>query len=207
MLVQLEGVTDRTAAEALKGSLVGAARAKCCRRPAKDEYYWADLIGLDVVNGRDERLGAVKELIESAASDVLVVAADDGTERLLPFVSAVVLDVDVAAKRIRALNGKPTGDDAYRRRDHLPGNVRGAHRMRVTRRALEDGIWSIGFENPRDHVTNNYRTVDDRPYGGGPGMVMLPEPLETAINAAKAKQQEAVWRKAASSTSRRRANR
>lgn len=61
----------------------------------------------------------------------------------------------------------------------------------VTRRALEDGIWSIGFENPRDHVTNNYRTVDDRPYGGGPGMVMLPEPLETAINAAKAKQQEA----------------
>jgi len=68
---------------------------------AKNEYYWADLIGLDVVNGRDERLGAVKELIESAASDVLVVAADDGTERLLPFVSAVVLDVDVAAKRIR----------------------------------------------------------------------------------------------------------
>ena len=61
----------------------------------------------------------------------------------------------------------------------------------VTRRALEDGIWSIGFENPRDHVTNNYRTVDDRPYGGGPGMVMLPEPLETAINAAKAKQREA----------------
>jgi len=59
----------------------------------------------------------------------------------------------------------------------------------VTRRALEDGIWSIGFENPRDHVTSNYRTVDDRPYGGGPGMVMLPEPLEKAIGAAKAAQQ------------------
>lgn len=100
LLVQLEGVTDRTAAEALKGSLVGAARA-VLPATGKDEYYWADLIGLDVVNGRDERLGAVKELIESAASDVLVVVADDGTERLLPFVSAVVLDVDVAAKRIR----------------------------------------------------------------------------------------------------------
>ena len=61
----------------------------------------------------------------------------------------------------------------------------------VTRRAQEDGIWSIGFENPRDHVTNNYRTVDDRPYGGGPGMVMLPEPLEAAISAAKARQREA----------------
>lgn len=100
LLVQLEGVTDRTAAEALKGSLVGAAR-EALPATGKDEYYWADLIGLDVVNGRDERLGSVKELIESAASDVLVVVADDGTERLLPFVNAVVLDVDVAAKRIR----------------------------------------------------------------------------------------------------------
>ncbi len=58
----------------------------------------------------------------------------------------------------------------------------------ITRRALEDGVWSIGFHNPRDFVGNNYRTVDDRPYGGGPGMVMLPEPLEAAIGAAKARQ-------------------
>lgn len=100
LLVQLEGVPDRTAAEALKGALVGAAR-EALPATGKDEYYWADLIGLDVVNGRDERLGSVKELIESAASDVLVVVADDGTERLLPFVSAVVLDVDVTARRIR----------------------------------------------------------------------------------------------------------
>jgi 16S rRNA processing protein RimM len=100
LLVQLEGVADRNMAEALKGSLVGAAR-EALPATGKDEYYWADLIGLNVVNGSDQRLGSVKELIESAASDVLVVAADDGTERLLPFVSAVVLDVDVAARRIR----------------------------------------------------------------------------------------------------------
>lgn len=61
----------------------------------------------------------------------------------------------------------------------------------ITRRALEDGVWSIGFHNPRDFVENNYRTVDDRPYGGGPGMVMLPEPLEKAIGAAKARQRAA----------------
>lgn len=100
LLVQLEGVSDRTAAEALKGALVGVPR-EALPATGKDEYYWADLIGLEVVNGRDERLGSVKELIESAANDVLVVVAEDGTERLLPFVSAVVLDVDVAAKRIR----------------------------------------------------------------------------------------------------------
>ena len=56
----------------------------------------------------------------------------------------------------------------------------------VTRRALEHGLWSLALWNPRDFTTDNYRTVDDRPYGGGPGMVMLAEPLEKAIAAAKA---------------------
>ena len=56
----------------------------------------------------------------------------------------------------------------------------------VTRRALEQGLWSLGLWNPRDYTSDAYRTVDDRPYGGGPGMVMLAEPLEKAIAAAKA---------------------
>ena len=55
----------------------------------------------------------------------------------------------------------------------------------ITRRALELGAWSIALWNPRDFTTDNYRTVDDRPYGGGPGMVMLAEPLEKAIAAAR----------------------
>ncbi len=56
----------------------------------------------------------------------------------------------------------------------------------ITRRAYETGLWSLGLWNPRDFTDDNYRTVDDRPYGGGPGMVMLAEPLERAIEAAKA---------------------
>jgi tRNA (guanine37-N1)-methyltransferase len=56
----------------------------------------------------------------------------------------------------------------------------------ITRRAKEDGLWSLAVWNPRDFTTDNYRTVDDRPYGGGPGMVMLAEPLAKAIAAAKA---------------------
>ena len=58
----------------------------------------------------------------------------------------------------------------------------------VSRRALEEGRWDLGFSNPRDFTEDNHRTVDDRPYGGGPGMVMLPQPLEMAIDAAKARQ-------------------
>ena len=60
----------------------------------------------------------------------------------------------------------------------------------VTRRALTEGRWSIDFWNPRDFVEDTYRRVDDRPFGGGPGMVMMAEPLEKAILAAKEKQQE-----------------
>src|SRR5687767_3729238 len=53
----------------------------------------------------------------------------------------------------------------------------------ITSRALEEGLWSLTTWNPRDFTTDRYRTVDDRPYGGGPGMVMLAEPLERALDA------------------------
>ena len=56
----------------------------------------------------------------------------------------------------------------------------------ITRKALEAGLWRLQTWNPRDFTTDNYRTVDDRPYGGGPGMVMLAEPLGKALDAAKA---------------------
>lgn len=56
----------------------------------------------------------------------------------------------------------------------------------ITRKALEAGLWRLETWNPRDFTTDNYRTVDDRPYGGGPGMVMLAEPLEKALDAAQA---------------------
>jgi tRNA (guanine37-N1)-methyltransferase len=59
----------------------------------------------------------------------------------------------------------------------------------ITRRALERGLYDIAFHSPRDFVDDPHRTVDDRPYGGGPGMVMMAEPLEKAIGRARAAQQ------------------
>jgi tRNA (guanine37-N1)-methyltransferase len=55
----------------------------------------------------------------------------------------------------------------------------------ITSRALDKGLWALTTWNPRDFTTDNYRTVDDRPYGGGPGMVMLAEPLERTLDAVK----------------------
>src|SRR4051812_37432640 len=56
----------------------------------------------------------------------------------------------------------------------------------ITSRALQAGLWQLKTWNPRDFTTDNYRTVDDRPFGGGPGMVMLGEPLDKALDAARA---------------------
>ncbi|WP_288381513.1 tRNA (guanosine(37)-N1)-methyltransferase TrmD [uncultured Massilia sp.] len=60
----------------------------------------------------------------------------------------------------------------------------------VTRRAIEQKRWGLTIWNPRDFTQDRHRTVDDRPYGGGPGMVMLAKPLEATIAAAKQRQVE-----------------
>ncbi len=60
----------------------------------------------------------------------------------------------------------------------------------ITRRAREEGRWSLTLWNPREFATDAYRTIDDRPYGGGPGMVMMAEPLAQAIDAARAREPE-----------------
>ena len=56
----------------------------------------------------------------------------------------------------------------------------------ITARALQRGLWRLEAWNPRDFTADAYRSVDDRPYGGGPGMVMLAEPLERALDAVHA---------------------
>ena len=58
----------------------------------------------------------------------------------------------------------------------------------VTRRAFEQNKCELALWNPRDFTADRHRTVDDRPYGGGPGMVMLAKPLHSAIHSAKERQ-------------------
>ncbi len=68
----------------------------------------------------------------------------------------------------------------------FPEMIREATRWGITGRARERGILEIHTWNPRDYTHDRHRTVDDRPYGGGPGMVMKVEPLRAAIHAARA---------------------
>ncbi|GAC1452945.1 MAG: tRNA (guanosine(37)-N1)-methyltransferase TrmD [Steroidobacteraceae bacterium] len=69
----------------------------------------------------------------------------------------------------------------------FPRMIAGALEFGVLGRAVERGLLRVGTEDPRAHTSDVHRTVDDRPYGGGPGMVMKPEPLLAAIRAAHAR--------------------
>jgi tRNA (guanine37-N1)-methyltransferase len=66
----------------------------------------------------------------------------------------------------------------------FPGMIGAALKFGVLGRALERGILQVHCEDPRAHTSDVHRTVDDRPYGGGPGMVLKPEPMAKAIDAA-----------------------
>jgi len=96
-------VPDRDTAEALRGARIFVSRSSF-PTPDPDEYYWVDLIGLDVVNRGDLHLGTVQELLSTGPQTVLVVAYEqDGkpAERMIPFVASYVDDVDLQARRIR----------------------------------------------------------------------------------------------------------
>lgn len=69
----------------------------------------------------------------------------------------------------------------------FPRLIAGALEFGVLGRAVNRGLLSVGTEDPRAHTSDVHRTVDDRPYGGGPGMVMKAEPLLKAIRAAHAR--------------------
>jgi len=96
------GVDDRAAAESLRGARVFVPRSGF---PAagEDEYYWVDLIGLPVVNREGVPLGTVRALLPTGPQTTLVLAYEEGGkqhERLIPFVSAFVDQVDLAGRCI-----------------------------------------------------------------------------------------------------------
>ena len=96
-------ISDRNAAEALRGARIFIARSSF-PTAAKDEFYWVDLVGLTVINRQEESLGTVRELLSTGPQTVLVIEyLQEGKtlERMIPFVAAYVDDVDLAAQKIR----------------------------------------------------------------------------------------------------------
>ncbi len=96
-------IVDRNAAEALRGARVFVPRSSF-PTAGQDEYYWVDLIGLDVFNREGETMGQVKELLSTGPQTVLVLTYTDTeakeAERMIPFVAAFIDAVDLPGRRI-----------------------------------------------------------------------------------------------------------
>ena len=107
LVAQLEGVADREAAAALKGLDIAVPREQL-PGAGKNEFYWADLIGLKVVNAEQHEFGRVARILQTGANDVLVVEGGDNNERetLIPFIADTIRQVDLAAGVISVDWGK-----------------------------------------------------------------------------------------------------
>ncbi|MFM8588845.1 MAG: ribosome maturation factor RimM, partial [Limnohabitans sp.] len=95
-------IPDRNAAESLKGARIFVPRSSF-PTPEEGEYYWVDLIGLQVVNREGVVMGEVRDLMTTGPQTVLVLQAEEAgkkVERMIPFVSAFVDKVDTAARCI-----------------------------------------------------------------------------------------------------------
>ncbi len=97
VLARLEGCTDREAAAALKGAEVAIPR-HLLPENREGEYYWSDLLGMEVANRRGVHLGRVAKVLETGANNVLVLEGE--RELLVPFVDSVILAVDLAGGRL-----------------------------------------------------------------------------------------------------------
>lgn len=98
VVARLAGCEDRDAAARFRGSEVAVPRSQL--PPAgPGEHYWADLIGLAVVNGESQELGNIVGILQTGANDVLVVQG--GRERLIPFIAGVIREVDPDAGVVR----------------------------------------------------------------------------------------------------------
>ncbi|MBM7512600.1 16S rRNA processing protein RimM [Nocardioides cavernae] len=100
LLVTFEELADRNAAEAARGTVLHATIAHDETPEDPEEYYDHQLVGLDVVDIDGSPLGSVKALVHGSAQDLLTVRTPDGRDTLVPFVSALVPEVDLAAGRI-----------------------------------------------------------------------------------------------------------
>ena len=98
VVARLAGCEERDTAARFRGSEIAVPRTQL-PQAGPGEYYWADLLGMSVVNGESQELGSIVDILQTGANDVLVVQGE--RERLIPFIANVVREVDEAAGVLR----------------------------------------------------------------------------------------------------------
>ena len=99
VILKFKGIDNINDIEKYKTKSLYVTRANAVKL-RKDEYFIADLLGIDVWEDNEEKLGTLKDVIETGANDVYVIALEDGTELLVPAIKECILDVDVENRKM-----------------------------------------------------------------------------------------------------------
>ena len=99
VILKFKGIDNINDIEKYKTKSLYVTRANAVRL-RKDEYFIADLLGVDVWEDNDEKLGVLKDVIETGANDVYVITLEDGKELLIPAIKECILDVDVENRKM-----------------------------------------------------------------------------------------------------------
>ena len=188
-------LTDRNAAEAARGVVLRATVAADEKPEDPDEFYDHQLEGLAAYDVDGTHLGEVAGLVHGA-QDLLRIRTVDGREALVPFVAALVPEVDLAGGRVVIADRPglvqpfPEDDEELRGRalmrlDYLTifPDYLAPLQLSLPGKAVESGLLEVHVHDLRSWTHDRHRTVDDTPYGGGAGMVMKPEPWGEAFAA------------------------
>ena len=211
IVARIEGIATPEQASTLIGANIAVDRDAM---PVLDEgeFYWADLVGMQVHTVEGVHIGTACRLFETGANDVLVVT----DERQLCSEESAVAPDELADRQedwqgqgdrnrsTGAMAGARCGQGCQHARQNdngrlgpglldvhigvvslFPELIEEALQYGVIGRAKRNGLLRLAIENPREFAQDSHRTVDDRPFGGGPGMVMKPGPLIEAIDAAR----------------------
>ncbi|HXE81492.1 MAG TPA: tRNA (guanosine(37)-N1)-methyltransferase TrmD [Vicinamibacterales bacterium] len=194
-LLAFEGVSTMDAAEALAGAELRIPEADLAPLP-EGSYYEHALVGCAVATTEGRSLGVVRT-IEGSAGGTRLIVGSGRDEIQIPLAQEICVEIDVARRRIVVdppeglieLNAQPQAGARAGpavRFDVVtifPGMFGAPLAEGVVARAIERGIVTVAVHDLRDFTSDRHRTVDDVPFGGGPGMVLKPEPLFEAVEA------------------------
>lgn len=143
----------------------------------EDHYFIHDLMDCKVFDISGKKIGVIKDILQTGSNDVYVVDDNiNNKEYLIPAVKAFVREVNIVDKKIiiDPIEGMIEWKSMFWH--YFQSFFSNLSNWSIIGRAINDEILQINYTDIRDFSNNKHRKVDDYPFGGGPGMVMTPEP-------------------------------
>lgn len=179
LLIRFAGVSDRDAADALRGTLFMVDTTDLPPIEDPDEFYDHQLEGLAVRTLDGTAVGTVSEVLHTPGGELLSVRGSERREILVPFVSAIVTSISLADKVIEIDPRKGCWicrENPVMKIDVVtifPEYLQPV-RQSLPGKAIDAGLVDVAVHDLRRWTHDVHKSVDDSPYGGGPGMVMKP---------------------------------